>query len=103
MFTKPMLVVIDNDDESVPLRDRENLIPVMSFDPDFALAVAERWLAAYPKDIIMYVEVEHSICMHCGVSIHEDPGWILHKWIHDRGGRVCLTPAPPALTKAEPL
>lgn len=100
MFSQPMLIIIDNSDPEIPLRDREHHVPVLSFAEDDALEIGARWISAYPDDIVMWVIVEHSICKHCDGFIHENPGWILHKWVHDRGGRICFNDE---LTKAEPV
>lgn len=60
---------------------------------------ALRWLYYCPDDIVTIIELETGECVHCGRSIEENAGWLVHKWVHVGDGYTCRNAL---LTRATP-
>lgn len=93
------LVILNRYDPLSKMPDKE-----FELDTDFATSSAAelralRWLLYRPNDYVMLIELETGVCMHCGVSIEEQLGWVRHKWVHIGGYYSCLSNGG---TQAEP-
>lgn len=69
-------------------------------DQELAEEKGSEWATHYREDIVMLVELEEDVCKHCNRFIHEQVGWVVHRWVHENTG--AYTCWNTDLTQAEP-